>query len=1302
MNRPAERRQYKRYWVLQPALLNNSWAGSFSCEINDFCPKGVLVSFPDSSAYPAAVQQLQDQPVTIEFRPDPAGADLYRLTGRVVRVSQNSLGIAIENFPANAFLDLTRIAKESTVTPASSQAHAFPQSQVDTAKARCHEQFIAFITQAIRDFYGNLENKLTQAAYQSSDFAESRLINALFPLIFSRRAEIEQAFLDASYFRQKFDQRPTSADQYQSEQLSLVDIDDFEDWLNASQAINELGFEHQSAIENFEIRYRLLASSTATAHDNPYGPYFIFQTFRKTIAAMDLKYTIRAILYKAFFESLSRYFEDFYQGLNEAVAFVPALRNPKAAAVEDSGISHKTKDAGAYPGQGGQTSAPNRDSESPSSPRTTGAASDYPGNDQLEYKLDNLLQHLSHPKTEFKAPIDHLVFRGQAGLAEAPASHTSSLIPAVNNLFNAAHNMQEYSVKYGPTGTPPSPGGNTSEGRASLAKILDVLDSVRRRQSSGVEQNDHVSVKRRLTTELPQLEGSEAGGDKYLQAIRLFDALLSKPLTDDAQGSDIRALLKKLEMPLLKLALLDEKFLESDAHPARQTVNLFERYYVAADDSGKIFDPKLLRLLHQLANRVVDNYEANPAVFDEVNGILANLLKPIENIRGKNVSRIQLISEGGEKIYQTRDQVEQEIRRRLGGRMVPKIILVLLDSGWRHYLHLTSLRHGQDSAEHQRALALLDDLLELLAPDVIVKGIDPKKTQALVTYISEKLKETLFDEAASEDFTQNLSRQLQGKNPVEFQFHNPADTNAADKHKPGDAEIRQLRKGDWLSFDQQGSRVPHQLVWSNNSQSRFVFTNRSATKKRHLEQHDLAHAIKNGTAIKVPGLDAPFMERSAHKVMLDAYERIHHQAMHDPETGLLNRKGLVNQLEKIIAAGVAENQNDILCLMMFDQLKAIYHSCAQAEAEASLLAMVASLNSEIQPSDLFSRLGEDTFAVLFRGRPQGEAYGAAQNMVSRIKEHRITCQDKSFVLGISAGIAELTADIDSPFTLMKNASSACVAAKSMGSNTIQRYENTSSQIKSEQALFEWAGIIDKALNEDLLFLRCQKIQPMLSANGSLPHYEILLGLHDSLGIQPFDFIRAAERWKRCTDLDLWVLRNSFQWIRENAAQLGDINGFSINLSGLSLVNENVLDFIRNALDGNDLPTEKIIFEVTESAAIERLDAAQDFIGKVKAYGCRFSLDDFGSGYSSFAYLKGLKVDYLKIDGAFIRDMLEEHADFSMVKSMHDVGHALGLKTIAEYVENDAIFAKLKEIGIDYAQGYAIEKPMLLQQLIAGQ
>jgi len=238
---------------------------------------------------------------------------------------------------------LTRIAKESASDTVSISTHTFPQHQLDAANVSCHEQFHVFIKEAIQNFFETVDNKLVLAASNISDFTAIRFIQTLYPLLSSRRTEIEQAFLGASYLLQLFDQRPTSPDQQRSEKLSLVDIDDFEDWLNVSQVINELGFEHQSAIENFEIRYKVLASKAATAHDNPYGPYFIFQTFRKTISDIKLTNQIRAVLYKAFFESLSRSFEQFYQGLNEAVAFVPSIRNAKIATAQDSAMSSENK-----------------------------------------------------------------------------------------------------------------------------------------------------------------------------------------------------------------------------------------------------------------------------------------------------------------------------------------------------------------------------------------------------------------------------------------------------------------------------------------------------------------------------------------------------------------------------------------------------------------------------------------------------------------------------------------------------------------------------------------------------------------------------------------------------------------------------------------------------------------------------------------------------------------------------------------------------------------------------------------------
>lgn len=1254
----------------------------------------ICISGPEASL--SSIPELQNQSVTIGFPCQAKGVPSYELTGAVVRISRNSLGIAITDFPMNAYGALSETAQRNAYTLQKTSPQWLHPGQKDALIAECHAQYLAFIQRVFAAFYEELENKLIQAAYEADNFTEKRLFSTIYPLVASRRTETEQAFLDASYLEQRFDQYPASADQYQREQLALVDADDFEDWLNISHVINELCCEHQSLLEYFEIRYRTLPHRADPVLVNPYGPYFIFQTFRKAVMEIDLPFFFRAWMYKAFFDSLSRFFADFYQGLNETLAFIQTPGSQKTPPVPDQPrLPTKTKDTKDAPQHREESiSPPGRENQLP--PNRLSESDGSLTNGPTDYRLDRLLQRLPPSQAGSTAPVNSLV--QQSGGKDVWDRQAPSLIPAMSTLFHAAQAPIEAGARVNRLDTALSP-NETYEQGVRLNTILDVLNRARHWQDDTNSNHEQISIKYRLITEFPELKECDTGNDKYFQAIRLYDALLSEPLAGDSRDSDIRALLKKLEIPLLKLALLDEKFLESDAHPARQTVNLFERYYLAADDSGKFFDPRLHLFLNRLVNRVIDNFEANPGIFVEVSGILENLLKPIENVQKKNVRRIQLISEGGEKIHLARDQVEQAIRLHLDKKAAPKIVLVILDAGWRHYLQTTLLRLGQESLEYQNALALINDLFDLLRPEVTANGIDPKKIQHMATYVLEKLVDTLFDETGFREITRQLVSQLKGENPVEFEFRNSAEPDAIPHPNPDNAIIRQLRKGDWLCFTQWGTPAPHQLIWLNAAHNRFVFTNRSATKKRHLDQHELEIALETGTAIRIPGMDAPFMERSAHKVMLDAYERLHHQATHDPETGLLNRKGLMNQLEKVFSAGVEENQDAILCLMMFDQLKAIYRSCDADEAEASLLSVVKTMSDTIQPTDIFSRVGDDAFAVLFRGRPFEAGYDAAQNMVSRIHEHRVKCQDKRFVLGVNAGIARLSREVDSPSTLLKQAGSACAVAKSTGGNLVQCYETDSTQIRDDQALFEWAGLIDKTLNENLLYLRCQKIQSVHSDPGNLPHYEILLGLHDSLNIQPAGFIRAAEQWKRSADIDQWVLRTSFNWIRKNARYLDSVAGFSINLSGLSLVDDNVLDFIHSVLRANELPSEKIIFEITENAAIKKLDAAQNFMDEIKTYGCQFSLDDFGSGYSSFAYLKGLKVDYLKIDGSFIRDLLKDRHDYAMVKSMHEVGHSLGLKTIAEYVESDAILEKVQEIGIDYAQGYAIEKPMPLHQLI---
>ena len=284
-------------------------------------------------------------------------------------------------------------------------------------------------------------------------------------------------------------------------------------------------------------------------------------------------------------------------------------------------------------------------------------------------------------------------------------------------------------------------------------------------------------------------------------------------------------------------------------------------------------------------------------------------------------------------------------------------------------------------------------------------------------------------------------------------------------------------------------------------------------------------------------------------------------------------------------------------------------------------------------------------------------------------------------------------------TMLQQADSACISANRIGSSGIQIYQDDNDGLKTQQDIHEWAGRIDQVFAENRLFVRCQKIQPLDPENRH-SYYEILLGVKDEDGevIPPDSFIPAAERCRRMPEIDRWMVKAVFDWIELNGLDFDSIGGFSINLSGQSLSSQEFFDFLQEILESSTVSPEKITFEITETAAAEDMAFVGKFIKKIKEMGCKFSLDDFGTGYSSYSYLKSLNIDYLKIDGAFIKDITTSETDAAMVKSMNEIGHSLGLETIAEYVENDEIQEVVREIGVDYAQGWGVQKPVLLEDL----
>ena len=284
--------------------------------------------------------------------------------------------------------------------------------------------------------------------------------------------------------------------------------------------------------------------------------------------------------------------------------------------------------------------------------------------------------------------------------------------------------------------------------------------------------------------------------------------------------------------------------------------------------------------------------------------------------------------------------------------------------------------------------------------------------------------------------------------------------------------------------------------------------------------------------------------------------------------------------------------------------------------------------------------------------------------------------------------------------LLQQADAACYAAKDQGRNRVQVHELEDEQMAERRGVMEWVARVDQVLRDGRIRLTGQKIAPIRDPGSAKPHYEILMTVLNDAGepMGPVDFITAAETYDRMPAVDRWVVTHSLNWMSLNLEHMDKVHGFSINLSGTSLNDPSFCDFVVQQLQRTRVPTEKVTFEITETAAFSSMDAANRFIARLRDLGCTFSLDDFGTGLASYSYLRNLDVDYVKIDGMFVKDLIENPADYAVVKSVSEIAHFMGKQTIAEFVETTQILDALREIGVDYAQGWGVERPKPLDQI----
>lgn len=424
-------------------------------------------------------------------------------------------------------------------------------------------------------------------------------------------------------------------------------------------------------------------------------------------------------------------------------------------------------------------------------------------------------------------------------------------------------------------------------------------------------------------------------------------------------------------------------------------------------------------------------------------------------------------------------------------------------------------------------------------------------------------------------------------------------------------------------------------------------------------------------------------------------EQLNYQATHDSLTGLINRREFENRVNRTIDTSKHNNSNHVLCYLDLDQFKIINDTCTHVAGDELLKQFANILEGTFRFRDTIGRLGGDEFAVLLEHCSVHQAEKHAQQLLDKVNSFQFHWDNKSFRIGVSIGIVAINHSTQNISALLSHADIACYAAKNAGRHRIHIYQASDNDLALVHKELQWISRINQALNDDLFTLYIQPICQLDSYSMVPDHYEVLIRLKDSDGaiIPPGAFLPAVERFNLSLQVDQWVINAVFNWTDKIIHQNGEVPFLSINLSGQNLGNRQLLAFIKKQFETHQqVSTEKICFEITETAAINNLTDARAFISELSELGCQFSLDDFGSGLSSFDYLKNLPVDFLKIDGQFVKDIVSNPIDFALVKSIDEIGHVMGKKTIAEFVENEQILEILAALKVDYVQGYFLGKP----------
>ncbi|MCU7844653.1 MAG: DUF1631 family protein [Candidatus Thiodiazotropha sp. (ex Monitilora ramsayi)] len=803
-------------------------------------------------------------------------------------------------------------------------------------------------------------------------------------------------------------------------------------------------------------------------------------------------------------------------------------------------------------------------------------------------------------------------------------------------------------------------------------------------------------------------------------AVGAGEELIFSLCNDVMMAPELRALVGHLKILVIESILQDPSLLENAEHPVRHLLIAVESMmpYVSPLQRRSLVKDRDKEKLSEIA-RGVESGEIHSV--DDVTERIVTLQREQRDRFQKNRALAISRCEKDERLKQAHTAVLDTLSDLLLNRSVSAAIDRLFNYGWANLLVQTHVLHGEESASWKAYLLVIDILLKTFSTKS-VPGVPEKQARDLVSLVRKGFRDYPVYAAGSKEFARELQRALL-EDPVMLaqfveqritideaylykQFSSMQAQNAtAAVEKVSDEgleRVANLSLDEWLilKVDKDTPGMLN-LAWRNQSSTRYLLVDGEGFKALDVTREHLANLLTNEEIEMIEDQKQPIVDRAIDQILSRNYQTATNDLATDTLTGLMNRRTFDQEVRKRLAEVDTGNRQHVLVLLDLDKFQAVNDLCGFEGGDGLLCELSNILISFLPDNGIVARIGDDEFALLLEGQNIEQGYQTSETLRQVIDEYHYEWNGRSIPVSASVGLVHVDTDERTPGELLQAALAACNMAKQGGRNCTRIYVAEDAAYQEQRQMVQSLPGIKEALANSRMVLFAQPIVPLNPDLGLAPHYEVLLRLRNEAGEleSPVDFVRAAEHYDMMRAVDRWVVEAFFKAITPHADSFqGDVS-FSINLSGKSLGDTEFKHFLKRAVTESGIETGLIGFEITETALVGDISDTADFIEEIRQMGCSFSLDDFGTGYASFSYLKDFPVDFVKVDGVFVREILNKPADYAMINSITEIAHFMDKKVIAEFVSEPDIAAALKTIGVDYGQGYHFAKPRPLSEIL---